>query len=444
MRGGCQSEAAVPLPGGDKRPVGTAIRLHPSPGPEILEAMVDIELISTGSELLSGRTVNRHAHTLGAALAPLGFRLARDTTLPDDQNAIAGALTSAWSRVDLVFLSGGLGPTEDDITRDAVAQLLGRAVVLDDRAVAALEERYRGWGREMTDAGKRQALVVEGAEALLNPVGAAAGERVEHEGKLLFILPGPPIEFSAVLEQEIIPWLREQGMASPPSPEGIFQTCGIGESDIVSLFEEAGFPGEGLDVAYCAGPGRVEVRVTSRTEDAEAVDAAADRLRDLLGDYVFAEGRVDMEDVVLRRLDRLGISLATLEVGTNGLLIRRLSGSQVRHAGNYVGGMVVHRLDTLVGEFGVLPEELAEYGAAGEVVAGRLAEAVRLRLGADLGLCLAGPGEGGGVACMALSDAGRAEAEVKVLGFARQRLLREYWTSQMALDRVRRRLAGWM
>ena len=132
--------------------------------------MVDIELISTGSELLSGRTVNRHAHALGAALGPLGFRLMRDTTLPDDIDAIAQALVAAWSRVDLVFLSGGLGPTEDDVTRDAVAKVLGRGVVLDDRTVAALAERYRGWGREMTEAGRRQALIVEGAEpAILRP-----------------------------------------------------------------------------------------------------------------------------------------------------------------------------------------------------------------------------------------------------------------------------------
>ena len=402
---------------------------------------VEAELISTGSELLSGRTVNRHAQTLGAALAPLGYRLVRDTTLPDDIDAIAAALEASWGRVDIVFVSGGLGPTCDDITRDAVAQVLGRRVVHDERALAALEERYRGWGRVMTEAARRQALVVEGAEVLPNPVGAAPGERIEHEGKLLFILPGPPAEFAAVLEQGILPWLQARHGVLEPAPERIFQTCGIGESDLVTLFEEEGFPGEGLDVAYCAGPGRVEVRLTSRTADAAAVDHAAARLGELVGDHVFAEGRFDMEEVVLRQLDRLGVSLATIEAGTAGLLVRRLSACEARHAGCFVGGAVVHRLDTLVDAYGVLPEELAEHGAAGDLVARRLAEAVRLRLGADIGLCLVGPGQeaaGETAAWAAVNDT--AGTEAGGLPMAGRGLLREYWTSQMALDRLRRRL----
>jgi nicotinamide-nucleotide amidase len=360
--------------------------------------------------------------------------------LPDDLETIAEALVAAWSRVGLVFISGGLGPTEDDITRDAVARVLGRRVVHDARAVAALEARYRAWGRGMTEAGKRQALVVEGAHVLLNPVGAASGERIEHEGKLLFILPGPPVEFRAVLEREIVPWLRDEGWAGAPVPERIFQTCGIGESDIVSVFEEAGFPGEGLDVAYCAGPGRVEVRLTSRTADAGAVEAAADRLLGLLGDYVFARGGIDMEEVVLRGLNGRGLSLATLETGTSGLVMRRLSDAPARHAGCYVGGVVVHRLHTLVEEFGVSADVLAARGAASEEVAVHLAEAIRLMLGADLGLCLAGPGRSGETAWVAINDAQGSAGHL--LRRARSGLLGEYWVSQMALDRLRRRLGG--
>lgn len=400
-----------------------------------------VELISTGSELLSGRTVNRHAHTLGAALAPIGYRLVRDTTLPDDIDAIASALEAAWTRVDTVFLSGGLGPTSDDVTRDAVASLLGRAIVLDDRAMAALEDRYRGWGRPMNEAGKRQALVVEGAEVLPNSVGAAPGERIDHEGKRLFILPGPPVEFSAVLEQEIVPWLRRQPGTLKPLREEVFQTCGLGESDMVTLFEEQGFPGEGIDVAYCAGPGRLEVRLSSPTDDTVTLERAVARFRDLTAAYIFAEGRVNMEEAVLRQLDRLGLSLATIEAGTSGLLLRQLAESPARHAGCFAGGVVVHRLATLVEEFGVLHEELAAHGAASEVVATRLAEAVRLRLGGDVGLCLAGPAQGSddlAPAWIAISDPSGTEAHP--LKMARRRLLLEAWTTQMALDRLRRRL----
>ena len=139
------------------------------------------ELISTGAELLSGRTVNCHGQTLGRALASLGIDLVRDTTVPDDLDQISESFRGALDRVELVFVSGGLGPTSDDRTRDALAQVLDRAIVMDPGALDLLTERYQRAGREVTEMAQRQVLVLEGADVLLNPAGLAPGQR----------LPGP-------------------------------------------------------------------------------------------------------------------------------------------------------------------------------------------------------------------------------------------------------------
>ena len=140
------------------------------------------------------------------------------------------AIRSALNRVDVVMVSGGLGPTSDDITRDAIAELLGRTIILDDASLELLKQRYRRFGGEVKEISKRQALVVEGATVLPNPVGISPGERIEWDDKVLFVVPGPPREFEAVVTEYIIPWLAERHPESNKRMQHLFLTCGIGES----------------------------------------------------------------------------------------------------------------------------------------------------------------------------------------------------------------------
>lgn len=266
----------------------------------------DIELVSVGSELLSGRTLNSHAQTLGAALTAIGLRLSRDTTIPDETETIQSAVREAFERVDIVVISGGLGPTSDDITRDALAGLLNRKIVISPVALGELHKRFKERGRNVTPAAERQALILAGAETLLNSSGMAPGERLDLPGnKTLFILPGPPGEFSAVLNDHIVPWFVRQFPGAVPLELRVLTTQGIGESDIVTRLEAAGFEATDVSIGFypgfatpsgrcsaiaeplslCSG-GKVEIRLSARHEHLAALEAIECTLRNLLKDHL--------------------------------------------------------------------------------------------------------------------------------------------------------------
>lgn len=248
---------------------------------------IQAELISIGNELLSGRTLNTHGRDLGAALNAIGLQLVRDTTIPDDIAIIRNATREALDRIDLVFVSGGLGPTVDDITRDALAHLLNRKIILDQPSVVMMAKRFAERGRGMTPAAERQALVLENAVVLANSVGAAPGQRIDlPDGKTLFVLPGPPNEFNAILNEYIIPWLKERYAHVQPKLVRIVQTKGIGESDIVTILENADFQPTGVDLGFYPAKGRVEIRLTALPGCETQIDEAEQTLRSLLADQL--------------------------------------------------------------------------------------------------------------------------------------------------------------
>jgi len=250
----------------------------------------NVELISIGSELLSGRTLNSHAQTLGVALAKIGLRLSRDTTIPDEIETIQSAVREALARVDIAVVSGGLGPTSDDITRDALAGLFGCKIVMSPSGLAALHKRWDERGRAITPAAERQALILEGAVTLINSAGAAPGERLDMpDGKTLFILPGPPNEFAAVLDDHIIPWLKQQFRDAVPLEVRVLTTQDIGESDIVTRLETAGFQTSEVSVGFYPGGGKVEIRLSASKEHSRALEAAEGTLRELLCDKLMAD-----------------------------------------------------------------------------------------------------------------------------------------------------------
>ncbi len=245
------------------------------------------ELISIGNELLSGRSLNTHGQDLGMALAAIGLQLVRDTTIPDDIPTIGSAVREALARTSLIFVSGGLGPTVDDITRDALAEALGQKIILDHPTVATMTERYIARGREMTPAAERQALVLEGATVLPNSVGAAPGQQIELPGeKFLFVLPGPPREFNAILNEEIVPWLKKRFPDARPNLVRIIQTQGIGESDIVTILERAKFQPLETDIGFYPARGKVEIRLTARPDQIAKIAATEQTLRTLLATHL--------------------------------------------------------------------------------------------------------------------------------------------------------------
>jgi molybdenum cofactor synthesis domain-containing protein len=243
-----------------------------------------IELISIGTELLSGRTLNSHAQTLGAALSGLGLTLSRDTTVPDESETIQAAVKEALERTDVVVVSGGLGPTVDDITRAALADLFSRNIVLSQPALAALRTRCAARGFTVTSASERMALILEGAETLINRAGAAAAQRLDFPdlGKVLFIVPGPPGEFAAVLNDHIVPWLRKTFPDAVPAALRILTAQGIGESDLVTRLETAAFQCPEISIGFYPGFGKVEIRLSAPPEKTALLDKTERILRGLL------------------------------------------------------------------------------------------------------------------------------------------------------------------
>ena len=245
------------------------------------------ELISIGNELLSGRTLNTHGKDLGETLASIGLQLVRDTTIPDDITTVGTAVKDALDRTGLVFISGGLGPTCDDITRDALALLLDQKIILHSETVNHLENWYTKRGRSITEAGKRQALILESSNVLPNSVGAAPGQRIDlPEGKTLFVLPGPPQEFNAILSEKIIPWLKDRYPEAKPRLIRLVHTKGIGEADIVTLLEQANFNPKDIDLGFYPGRGKVEIRLSADSEKESEIMQTEQFLLDLLAEHL--------------------------------------------------------------------------------------------------------------------------------------------------------------
>lgn len=401
-----------------------------------------IELISTGNELLIGRTINSHAHALARALAPTGVRLIRDTTIPDDPHVLLATLKEALQRVDVVVITGGLGPTSDDITRETLAMWLDRPLVLDKVAADSIRQSCEVRGLEASQARLRQALVVDGATVWQNPVGAAPGERIEKDGKYVVLLPGPPRELEPMLVQSFVPWIQKQFKLAPP-PEQIFLLAGRAEGDIVTLFEKNKFPPDGVEVAYCASPGSLEIRFYAKTQD--KLKSVADQARKILGDSIFAEERVMLEEVVGRMLASKKLTLATAESCTGGLLghrITNVSGSSAY----YLGGVVAYDNRIKTKMLGVSEDTLAEHGAVSADTAKQMAEGVRIRLGADYGIGITGlAGPAGGtiekpVGLVYIALAGNDCTEVQDRRFGSDREMIKFMSTQAALDMLRLRL----
>ncbi len=315
---------------------------------------IQAELISIGNELLNGRTLNTHGRDLGEALHAIGLQLVRDTTISDDIPTIASATKEALERTDLVFVSGGLGPTVDDITRDALAQLLERKIILDQSTADTIAARYAARGRTMPDVATRQALVLEGAAVLPNSVGAAPGQRFDLPGdKTLFVLPGPPNEFNAILTEEIIPWLRERYSDASPGLVHTVHTRGIGEADIITILEDAGvnFSPAGIDLGFYPGKGKVEIRIAAAPEHEAAITQIEQILRDLLADHLDEHVRtgtmrvfiaIDIGDEIRGRLDELQRKLKKVHAN-----VRWVKPKKIHLTLAFLGTLSVERIEPL-------------------------------------------------------------------------------------------------
>lgn len=405
-------------------------------------------VLAVGSELLSVDRLDTNSLRLAAVFERHGVELVGKAVVGDDETAIAGELRSMAGRAGLVVVTGGLGPTADDVTREAVAAALGLELDDDPEVWAAIERRFASFGRTPSPNNRRQARVPRGALVLANPRGSAPGLRLDRPEGAIFLFPGVPYELDGMIERDLEPWLAERS-GGRGIERRTLRTAMRPESEIDLALDPmyAEFGREWITVL--AAPGEVKVQVVAAgtvEERRRRLDVMASRVRELLGDAVYGEGdQLRLEDVVGSLLAAGGCSIATAESCTGGLLAERLTrvpGS----SGWFPGGVIAYSNAQKVALLGVTESDLATHGAVSEVVARALAEGARRRFGTDFGVGVtgvAGPTGGtpekpvGTVHLAVAAPAGSRHRSLRLLG-DRERV--RWQATQAALEMIRRSL----
>jgi len=285
------------------------------------------EIISIGTELLLGAIVDTNAAYISRQLAEIGVDLYRRLTVGDNEGRIARCIEEALERADVVLCTGGLGPTVDDVTRQAVARATGRELVLDEEMLGWIEERFRGWGHPMSENNRRQAFKPEGAIAIENPVGTAPIFIVQDERGDVIVLPGVPHEMEYLMEHEVIPYLKRKLGHQEVIKTLVLRTVSIGESQVdarIGDLMESANPTVGL----AAHPGQTDVRIVAKAlseEEADRLIAEMERrVRERLGEVIYGVGEETMAEVVVRMLAERDLTLGTVECGVDGIVSRQI------------------------------------------------------------------------------------------------------------------------
>jgi len=304
---------------------------------------VQAEIVSVGSELLLGQVVDTNAATIARHLAEVGLDLFYKTTVGDNLGRAAAILRAALGRSDVVITTGGLGPTADDVTREAVAQATGCPLVFVPELLGQIEAFFRARGFTLSPSNRRQAFIPEGAIPVENPVGTAPAFIVEVGGRALVALPGVPREMEHLLLTRVIPYLRERYGLQAVIVSRLLRVAGLGESRIGEILGDFMERGANPTVGTMAHLGQVDIRIAAKAKD--AVEARAliapveAEIRRRLGDLIFGVDGETLEGVVAGRLEARDLRLALLEIGTGGLVAERLTG--VPAAASRVQGLVL-------------------------------------------------------------------------------------------------------
>lgn len=424
---------------------------------ERVQPLATAEVIAVGSELLGTSRLDTNSLFLAGRLASLGIELRAKSVVGDERARLAAVFASALSRADLVVLTGGLGPTDDDLTRDVVAGVLGLGMQEDPAIVARIEDRFARRGLRMPLVNRRQAMVPAGAVSLDNPNGTAPGLYLEpggeHDGHVVVLLPGPPREMQPMFDALCSgPLLARAGVER--LCRDVLFVAGRGESHVEEiaqpLYSRWAAETPPIETTILAMPGQVELHLTCRARDMEAgagrLRLARDELVAALGQDVFSTDGRPMEEVVGAMLAERAWTISAAESCTGGLILSRLT--DVPGSSAYVlGGAVAYSNEAKTEFAGVAPELIASHGAVSEVVAVALADGIRARTGSSLSLGITGiAGPGGGspqkpVGTVAIALTGRdIPARVRLFSFFGGRPQVKFQASQAALDMVRRAL----
>jgi nicotinamide-nucleotide amidase len=407
-----------------------------------LSSLARVEVLNTGTELLFGSVINTHLSFLGQQLFPLGLRVQRQVTVPDG-DAIRDAILESAARCDMILVTGGLGPTSDDITREIVSELTSRPLRYDDHIFQKIRERFARRGLKMTDRISRQANVPEGAAVLPNDFGTAPGLYLPARNGIphLFLFPGPPRELQPMFKVYALPILRRLAGSSHDLHARIYRTTGLGESYVEKMVGNQLLAIPGLELGYCARMGEVDIRIIGSRP---AVDAADATIQSELAPYIITTEEKEFEEVIVQLLKAKGATLATAESCTGGLLANRVTNVPGASA-VFIEGNVTYSNEAKIRTLGVSAELISTVGAVSEEVAEAMAEGALQRSGATFALSTTGiAGPDGGTAqkpvgTVFIGLASRASAtQVEKLFFPTDRHSFKRMCTQHALDMLRK------
>ncbi len=421
---------------------------------------MNAEIITIGDELLRGEIIDSNKARLAQRLLLLDLDCRHQVSVLDDRMDMRDAFLRAAERSDVVLVSGGLGPTRDDLTTEVLAETFGRKLELDPDSLTAIERFFARVGREMVDVNRKQAFFPGGADVMVNPIGTAPGFALSVPRRgggvaevVFFAMPGVPRELDRMMDEQVMPRLGRLLEARAPRRvvrAALLRTFGMGESTLEAELRDLARDGEvelGFRTAFPDNFLRPVARARTAAEADRRIAEVVRAIREKLGPIVFGEGEESMESVVGRLLREAGKTLATAESCTGGLIAERITDVPGSSA-YFLGGVVAYSNAAKASLLGVAPALIEREGAVSEAVVRAMAEGARAHFGSDFALAtsgISGP-EGGtaakpvGLVWIALASPGEMHADSFV--FAVDRSRHRSLTSQVALDWIRRRLLG--
>lgn len=354
---------------------------------------MNAELVCTGTELLLGQILNGNARYLSERLSALGINVYFHTTVGDNEERISEAIMTALERADLVITTGGLGPTQDDITKETVAKILGLDMLCDDISLQKIESFFSRRGTSMPQVNRKQAFFPAGSIIIPNNMGTAPGAIVEYAGKVIVILPGPPNENQPMFEEFVEPYLQKKTGQAKIIKSRILRLFGIGESTaqekLNDIFQNQSNP----SLAFNFKPAELHIRITAKAASHEEADNMMDEtetlVRSRVGEYIFGVDDQTLEMVVGKLLKEHNLTVSMAESCTGGMIATRLT--EVPGSSQYVQyGVVTYSNQAKETILEVKPQTLSEFGAVSEETAKEMAEGVRRIKNTDIGISVTG------------------------------------------------------
>ncbi|PVY41717.1 competence/damage-inducible protein A [Pontibacter virosus] len=407
------------------------------------------EIITVGDEILYGQIVDTNSAWMGTELAKIGIRVKQITSVSDEASHIVEALDSAKTRADIILMTGGLGPTKDDLTKNVLADYFHTELKLDEQSLADVTELFKSRGYELTELNRQQAFLPATCKAVRNVLGTAPGMWFEDEGKVYVSMPGVPYEMKRMMTDIVLPQLKAY-FKPPHIIHKVIQTVGIPESMLAEKLDEweIGLPPH-IRLAYLPHLGGVRLRLTGTSDNAQQLEQELEtevgKLTALVPKHIFAYGEVPLEEALGQLLKERGLTISVAESCTGGYLAHRFT-SVPGSSAYFMGGVVAYDNSVKMQVLGVKPETLQEHGAVSEATVLEMAQNVRQKLNTDIGVATSGiAGPDGGtpekpVGTIWIAYADQHGSRAKLLQYNKNRQLNIEYTALAVLNLVRQSL----